>query len=414
MRKSEPPHILECFITLGNKAINGKCSCVAGASGYCHHLIGLLFYMAHCKMFGLVSLPDDLTCTSMTQRWSIPRERHIQSKEIQSVLVKKPKMGANYNKFVKSNLYSPSKCYGILCKNDFVGLEPLPLAADIVPTSEQRPNVPQVATRYGNVLKGSVLSYQQKLSQEYVINDFLASKFPSLPMENAGENFENNVQLCLNQNKQAALKALSINQSVAIDIEQKTLTQSASTLWQLLRSKRITASKFGLCAKRILNFENLMKQLNPTRHVVTAPMRRGIELEPHAAMIYADKAKSGMVNLYPSGLVICPKSPWLGCSPDRKVYDITAAAQGLNPFGLLEIKIVKEGVTDFTNVRYVDIDPLTSQKTLKKSHEYYFQVQCQLALTGIEWCDFFCYLNDNTFFCQRILFDKDFFPGKQR
>ena len=279
MRKSEPPHILECFITLGNKAINGKCFCAAGASGYCHHLIGLLFYMAHCKMFGLVSLPDDLTCTSMTQRWSIPRERHIQSKEVQSVLVKKPKMGAIYNKFVKSNLYSPSTSYVIFCKNDFVGLEPLPLAADIVPTSEQlRPNVPQVATRYGNVLKGSVLSYQQKLSQENLINDFLASEFPSLPMENAGENFENNVQLCLNQNKQAALEALSINQSVAIDNEQKTVTQSASTLWQLLRSKRITASKFGLCAKRISNFENLVKQLNPTRHVVTAPMQRGIEL----------------------------------------------------------------------------------------------------------------------------------------
>ena len=100
---------------------------------------------------------------------------------------------------------------------------------------------------------------------------------------------------------------------------------------------------------------------------------------------------------------------WLGCSPDRKVYDITAAVQGLNPFRLLEIKIVKEGETDFKNVRYVDIDPLRNEKTLKKSHEYYFQVQCQLAITGMEWCDFFCYLNDNTFFCQRMLFDKDFF-----
>ena len=146
----------------------------------------------------------------MTQRWSIPRERRIQSKEVQSVLVKKPAMGANYNKFVKSNLYSPSTSYGILCKSDFVRLEPLPLAADIVPTSEQRPNVPQVATRYGNVLKGSVLSYQQKLSQEYVINDFLTSEFPSLPMENAGENFENHVQLCLNNDKLAALEALSL------------------------------------------------------------------------------------------------------------------------------------------------------------------------------------------------------------
>ena len=167
------------------------------------------------------------------------------------------------------------------------------------------------------------------------------------------------------------------------------MTQSASTLWHLLRSKRITAGKVGLCAKRISKFEILVKQLNPTRRIVTAPMRRGIELEPHAAMIYADKAKSEMVNLYPNGLVICPKSPWLGCSPDRNVYDITAAVQGLNPFGLLEVKIVKEVETDFKNVSYVDIDPLTNEKTLKKSHEYYFQVLCQLAITGMEWCDFF-------------------------
>lgn len=97
-------------------------------------------------------------------------------------------MGSNYKKFIKSNWYSPSTFYGILCKSDFVGLEPLPLAVDIVPTAEQRPNVPQMyLTRYGNVLKGSVLSYQQE------------------HLKNAGENFENNVQLCLNQDKQVNL-----------------------------------------------------------------------------------------------------------------------------------------------------------------------------------------------------------------
>ena len=127
-------------------------------------------------------------------------------------------------------------------------------------------------------------------------------------------------------------------------------------------------------------------------------MPRGIELEPYAAIIYANQANSGMVNLYPNGLVICPKSPWLGCSPDRKVYDIAAVAEELNPLGLLEIKVVKEGETDFKNVRHIDVDSITSEKTLKKNHEYYFQVQCQLPITDIEWCDFFSYLNDNTFF----------------
>lgn len=87
------------------------------------------------------------------------------------------------------------------------------------------------------------------------------------------------------------------------------MTQSASNLWQLLHSKRITASKFGSCAKRMSNFENLVKQINPSRHVVTAAMRRGIEMESHAAAVYANVAKAGMVNVYPCGLVINPKCP---------------------------------------------------------------------------------------------------------
>ena len=49
--------------------------------------------MNHCKMFGLESLPDDLTCTSMPQGWSVAREKRIGTKEIQSVLVKKAKNG---------------------------------------------------------------------------------------------------------------------------------------------------------------------------------------------------------------------------------------------------------------------------------------------------------------------------------
>lgn len=150
-------------------------------------------------------------------------------------------------------------------------------------------------------------------------------------------------------------------------------------------------------------------QLNPRRHVVTAAMRRGIELELHAATVYASVVKAALVNLYPCGLVINPKCPWLGCSPDCKVYDIEAASEGCNPFGLLEIKVVKEGETDFRNVRYANVNPISNEVTLKTTHEYYYQVQCQLALIGIEWCDFFSYMNDSQYFCQQYFFDKTFF-----
>lgn len=85
------------------------------------------------------------------------------------------------------------------------------------------------------------MSYQQKLSQHYIIYYFFAIDFPQLPHEDAGEKFVNSVQLYLNQEKQDALDALSVTQTVAIDIEKKTVTQIASTLWQMLWTKRITA-----------------------------------------------------------------------------------------------------------------------------------------------------------------------------
>lgn len=70
---------------------------------------------------------------------------------------------------------------------------------------------------------------------------------------------------------------------------------------------------------------------------------------------------------------------------------------------------IKVGATDFENVTYLTKDKASNVLKLKINHDYYYQVQCQLALTGLEWCDFFSYINDTTFFCERIMFDPFFF-----
>ncbi|XP_032221847.2 uncharacterized protein LOC116604080 [Nematostella vectensis] len=169
-RKSEPPHNLEVTIKLtGDNSIAGRCSCVAGIGGFCHHVIGLLYYISQ-----LVhkSIPDELPCTMMKQRWSVPRGKKIEPLQILDVLVKKPQMGAAYGKFIKSTLYSPATMYGFLTKGTFNGLDQQPLFAIIVPPENQLGDVPFVPCKFGNVPKGSVLSYQQKISTEYIINDF--------------------------------------------------------------------------------------------------------------------------------------------------------------------------------------------------------------------------------------------------
>ena len=112
-------------------------------------------------------------------------------------------------------------------------------------------------------------------------------------------------------------------------------------------------------------------------------------------MVYANSAKGGCVNLFHSGLLINPKCAWLGCSPNCKVYNLDVFNNGQSPFGLLEVKVVKEGETTFDNVSYFIKDPVTNAYTLKTRDIYYYQVLCQLGLTGLKQCDFFSCINDN-------------------
>ena len=108
VRKSEPPHILEVSSKTTDGSLFRRCSCIAGAGGYCHHVIGLLYYHALLKQLRHRTLPNELTCTSMKQCWSIPGGKKIEQKEVQNVLVQKPQLGVSYNKFIKSNLYCMS------------------------------------------------------------------------------------------------------------------------------------------------------------------------------------------------------------------------------------------------------------------------------------------------------------------
>ena len=279
----------------------------------------------------------------------------------------------------------------------------------LLPSSGQLTQINYCASRFGNVPKGSILSYQQKYSQEYVINDFICTKFPQLPLESCIENIENILAICLERAKLSALTSLQINRETAIEVEKGTTTQAANSMWHAMRSNRITASKFGIVAERLSKFDALTNQLSKGRHIQIAAMKRGITMEAHAAMMYAQNTKTCTVNLLPSGLSINPICPWLGCSPDQKVIDLKALSRGENPFGLLEIKVVKEGEHTFDNVAY--LEKSVNGYELKRNPLYYYQVQCQLGLTGMDWCDFFSFIHDDTFVCQRIKCDAIFFQG---
>ena len=150
-----------------------------------------------CYRASLLSGFTQTTGASNSARWSDMHQHDaalecaqgekIEPKQIQNVLVKKPKLSASFNKYIKCNLYSPAPMYGTMTKEHFNSLQPKPLFATLVPSEQDLRSVSFVPSKFGNVPKGCLISYQQKMSSDYVINDFTCTAFPELPLESAKE-----------------------------------------------------------------------------------------------------------------------------------------------------------------------------------------------------------------------------------
>ena len=160
---------------------------------------------------------------------------------------------------IKNTPYLPARQYRVLDRSYYNSVEPKPLIATIAPGVNDPLQL--VPTKFGHAVKGSVISYQQKLSEEYLIKNYSCTSFPDLPLPNAEMQFKNDVSVCVQQDKLTELDVLSLSRQTAIEVEEKTRAQSHSSLWTMLRNKRITASKFGQVAKRQSNFDNLVRQI---------------------------------------------------------------------------------------------------------------------------------------------------------
>ena len=105
---------------------------------------------------------------------------------------------------------------------------------------------------------------------------------------------------------------------------------------------------------------------DPTESFISAPMQRGIELEPVARAAYEIETGRDVTEV---GYINHPKIAMSGASPDGIV----------NSHGLIEIKCPNLAT---------HLDTLRSLKVDKK---YNLQMQWQMACTGRRWCDFVSY-----------------------
>ena len=111
--------------------------------------------------------------------------------------------------------------------------------------------------------------------------------------------------------------------------------------------------------------------------------------------------------VFKSGLVMSMASPFLAASPDGKIIN-----QGCSkPFGLVEIKCsyIKfyVGPSDACADYSFFAENANGTPWLRRGHQYYFQIQGQLSITGERWCVFIIYTS-KVMSIERISFDPRF------
>ncbi|CAG2195530.1 unnamed protein product [Mytilus edulis] len=256
--------------------------------------------------------------------------------------------------------------------------------AQILKSVRNPTDITMIDSSFGPVPFGSVLSYQQRPStiETNIINHQNMPSFPEFILPH----HDNDFTTVFNQSENEVYLGLQFNHASALELERETIYQGQTKLWHKVRQHRLTSSIFKDVCGRKADFEKLAERFLNKKNIQTAAMKFGIEHESAAAKLYSDITGN---NVYLCGFVMNPSVPHLGSSPDRKVYDPNTVPM----YGLLEIKCPDKD--SFQDCPYLKKNNDNTYK-LKHVHKYYYQIIGQLALTGMQWCDFLVKCRERT------------------
>ena len=198
-----------------------------------------------------------------------------------------------------------------------------------------------------------------------------------------------------------------LNQDQIDKLEANTRMQSASELWCNARKLRITASIMKeVCHKKsTTSCSPFIRKKLAARSIETAAIAYGNKHEKDAISSYIGyhKSRGTDIEVTKCGLIVDASAPWLAASPDGIVLDPT---QGEHKRGCLEVKcpFTCEKMTILDACRQVTAFCLIEKNgkmCLSESHGYFYQVQTQMHVTNLKWCDFVIWRSQELF-VQRI------------
>lgn len=141
--KKEKRNIVVHLHRRTGKVVKGDCSCPAGKSSYCNHIMALLLELADYSSNQLKTVPEEVACTSRGRQWGVPGETSVKAAVMDTTVQKSTsKRGISLTLYDPRDLASKNRNIGFLCS---------------VPNSVLENET--INTRYGQFLVGSPLSF---------------------------------------------------------------------------------------------------------------------------------------------------------------------------------------------------------------------------------------------------------------
>ena len=209
-----------------------------------------------------------------------------------------------------------------------------------------------------------------------------------------------------------------VNDSKATSIQLTTMKHNSdsrsSALWKEERRLRVTSSNVGIIARRrpTTKVAPLVHQLLYSSFKGNRATSWGLLQEEDTEKQYREHMTQGHKDFSVSGdcgLLVSTQHPWLAATPDGFVYDPDAIPQN----GLVEYKnphacrntTIEEAIKS-KQIKFLTLN--NGEMALKRSHQYYYQVQTAMLCTQTEWCDFVVRTNVDFQVVERVRLDKDF------
>lgn len=363
------------------------CPCKGGSDGCCRHVAAVLFDLQSTVSNNLMS-----TCTSGKCEWKRRCGNNEYAIPFQYLKIVKAEFGKTEKNPVKPVNFEPGhSSFDASVMKDMlrIGLQevyPQAVALQFLPKPKE-PEIPESLVAKHIADDNNVERYESVENVTlYTLKEY-ADIFKS----------ENNVgseELCSDETVQAFMEFLSIDEKQCDIICAKTVQQANSQFWFDQRSGRITASNFyKVCHIRETtdktNTVKLLMNYCPMEHI-PEQLEWGHEKEISASELYFKKLSSKHQELavVESGLVINQKWPFLGASPDRIRFCKCHGKTLVECKSLFSKRNLLPGIAASEK-----LIKTTKGFQLKEETTWYFQIQGQMAITGIHHTDLVIYTN---------------------